>query len=264
MSHRSPANGERGFALLIVLWTLALLALIGSHITAAAHRMLTRSISLQAAAEASAVADGLVKQAIFGLLAPSARHWPADGVVRAVRFAGGSGMIVIEDDSGRINPGAASPVLLAALMRRVGVDQVNADRIGAALSAWHSADSGSSAAAYRTAGLSWGPAHERFNDPDEMLLVLGMTPDILARLAPYMSVYTDGRVDISKASPLVAGVLQDAGADRAPTVDDHAPLVVNITARVTRSDARVVRHAVVRIDPNDDDAIRPYRILAWD
>jgi general secretion pathway protein K len=262
----AASAGQRGFALLIVLWTLALLALIGSHITAAAHGMLTRGASMRAAAEVSAAADGLVEQAIFGLLDPSSRHWPADGVVRPVRVAGGTGVVVIEDDAGRINPGAASPGLMTALMRRVGVDQTDAQRVAASLSEWHSAGSpgGPGASPYRAAGLPWGPANERFYTNDEMALVLGMTPDILKRLAPYVSVHTDGRVDIAKASPLVARVLQDAGADRPPAVDDHALLVVDITASVTKPGARAVRHAVVRIDPNDDDAIRPYRILAWD
>lgn len=263
---RSAAAGERGFALLIVLWTLALLALIGSHITASAHGMLVRAASLRAAAEAEAVADGLVEQEIFHLMDPSQRRWQADGIVRPVVVPGGSGLVVIEDNAGRINPGSASAPLMAALMRRVGMDQAGAERIAASLADWHKAGTpgGPGASPYRAAGLNWAPSNERFATDEEMALVLGMTPDILTRLAPYVSVHTDGTVNIARASPTVAGALLDAGADRPPPANDGGPLVVDITAKVTLHGARAVRHAVVRIDTNDDDAVRPYRFLVRD
>jgi general secretion pathway protein K len=252
--------------LLVVLWTVALLALIGSHIASSARGSVTRSTAFRAAAEAGTAADGLAKQAIFGLLARSSGRWRADGIERAVPLAGGSATIVVGDAAGRINPGAASPALMAALLGRVGADRTTAGRIGAAVAAWHVAasDPGAAIEPYRNAGIAWSPPGARFLSNDELLMVLGMTPDILARLAPYISVYTDGRVDMAKTSPLVAGVLQAAGEDRPPPPDEHAPLIADIVARVTLHGARAVRHAVVRIDPDEDEPNRIYRILAWD
>ena len=74
------ARRSRGFALLIVLWTVTLLALLGSHITGAARRAASISTLLHDAAQAEALADGLVNEAIFHLLDPSPRGWKADGV----------------------------------------------------------------------------------------------------------------------------------------------------------------------------------------
>lgn len=258
---------QAGFALLIVLWTLALLALIGSHITATAHAMLTRGAALRAAAQASAAADGAVFQAIFHLLDGPARRWPSDGVARTVRVATGTATVTIEDASGRINPNTAPPALLAALLRRLGADGTRAERVAAGVAEWRDAGAvagGNAAARYAAAGLPYAPLGERFQTTHELGLVLGMTPDLLARMVPYVSVYTDGRIDPAKASPLVASVLRDAGADRTPPPEETAPRVVEITAIITLPGARAVRRAAVRIDLSDDDAIMPYRILAWE
>lgn len=260
----TPKRGERdrhGFVLLIVLWTLAVLALLGSHITVAARGMLGRDAALLAAAQASALADGAVAEAILAALQPPPRGWPADGTIRRVGVPAGSGTVTIEDHAGRINPSTASAPLMAALLRRIGVDAPRSARIAAALVAWHGA--GDEIAEYRLAGLPWAPPHDRFHATGELALVLGMTPDILARLAPFISVYTDGRVDITRAAPEVAAALQDAGAERSAIQDEGGPRIVEITARVELPNARALRRVVVRIDPNDDNTARPWRVLAW-
>jgi hypothetical protein len=91
-----------------------------------------------------------------------------------------------------------------------------------------------------------------------------MTPDLLARMAPYVSVHGTGRIDPAKASPPVAAAVREAGAERAPPADPTAPRVVEITARAVVPGARATRHAVVMIDLSDDDAVAPYRVLEWE
>ncbi len=70
---------QRGFALLIVLWTLALLALLGTQLLATGRQDTQLARNLLDAAVLEAAANGAVQQAIFGMLDGSNQHWSADG-----------------------------------------------------------------------------------------------------------------------------------------------------------------------------------------
>ncbi|CAH2601840.1 General secretion pathway protein K [Rhodovastum atsumiense] len=264
----------RGFALLVVLWTVALLALLGTHVTATARQAASLSLRLRDAAAAGAAADGLVAEAIFRLLDPSPRRWVADGTRRMVRLEGGVAEIRLQDHAGRVNPAYATPQLLAALLRHEGVRDPRATALGTAIVDWAGsgdadASGKSKAARYRAAGKMYGPPNDAFLTPDELGLVLGMTPDVVERLAPHLSVWTGRRVDLGRADPVVARALQDIGAGstgllQEPPDGSAPPLVVEILAQAQWREARAMRRVVVRIDPADKDAPRPWRILAWD
>lgn len=270
----------RGFALLIVLWTVGLLALLGSHITATSRQATAQSLLLQRAAEAEALADGLVDEAIFRLLDPSARGWKADGVPRAVRLGGGAGEVVVLDHAGRVNPALAPPPVLAALLRHDGMDEAHAARLAAAIVDWGTVGNvpspgGAKMAQYRAAGLPYGPPSEAFRSPEELGLVLGMTPDVLARLQPHVSVWSSGQINLGRADPVVVQAVQEAsdgpGGPGGPGGRPGGPLtqagvawpVVEIIARVTLREAQAIRRAVVRFDPGEAGAVRPWHILAW-
>ena len=267
------ARRPRGFALLVVLWTVALLALLGAHITAAARQAASLSLLLHGAARAEALADGLVDEAIFRLLDPSPRGWQADGVPRSVRLGGGVGEVVVLDHAGRVNPSLATPQLLAALLRHDGVEEGRATRLAAAIVDWRSLEDkpspgGAKLAQYRAAGLPYGPPNEAFRSLEELGLVLGMTPDVLARLQPHLSVWTRGQINLARADPVVAQAEQEtrdssSGQLQQMPAGEIGPLVAEIVARVTLREAQVVRHAVVRFDPAEAQTPQPWHILAW-
>ena|SRR5262249_24006792 len=78
---RKSQNGRnRGFALLIVLWTLVLIAFVIAHVTATARSELRIAGNLKANAVAQAAADGAIYEAIFNLADPRQdQRWLADG-----------------------------------------------------------------------------------------------------------------------------------------------------------------------------------------
>lgn len=260
---------EGGFALLVVLWTVALLSLLVDRFATTARNEATRAAALRAAAQASAVADGLVDVALFHLLDNSTNHWLADGQLHPVDLPRGAAVVTITDHAGRINPNGASPVLLAALLRRLGESEARARQIATSVSEWSAIPGTSSwtntaTARYLAAGLTWGPPGEPFATIDELSLVMGMTPDLLASARPYLTVYTDGRLNIANAAPLVAQALADLGAIRPPVPTDKGTLLIaEIHVDVTWPGASVVRNVVARIDPRDLDG-RFYRLLSWD
>ena len=61
-------NRRNGFVLLIVLWTLGLLALLGTRLTATARAQLRLAAATRDLAAAEAAADAGLRQAMFALL----------------------------------------------------------------------------------------------------------------------------------------------------------------------------------------------------
>ncbi len=243
-----------------------------SHITAASRQAVSLSLLLDGAAEAEALADGLVDEAIFRLLDRSPRGWKPDGVSRSVRLGGGVGEVVVLDHAGRVNPSLASPQLLAALLRRDGMEERRAATLAAAIVAWHTlsdaATSEAKTTAYHAAGLPYTPPNEAFRSPEELGLVLGMTQDVLARLLPHLSVWTRGRINLARADPVVAQAVQETAGDDINQLQqlpegEAAPLVAEIVARVRVREAQAVRRAVVFFSVGDDEASHPWHILAW-
>lgn len=258
---------DRGFALLIVLWAVVLLALLATQLTAAGRTELQLAANLRGAASAEAAADGVIQEAVFHLLDPT-DPWPADGAERALRVPGGRAVVRIEDEAGKINPNTASPELLRALLRRAGADGRTADALAAAIVDWRFPSSqGQSGGArdpqYRAAGRDYGPAGAPFRSVADLGAVLGMTPDLLARLEPNVSVLTDTDPDLSASPPLVRQVVQDLRGAR-PTTSRRRPLrTVKISARVAGdAGGRFGRYAVVRLGIAPKEPL--FQILTWE
>ena len=115
-SDRGVPRRERGFALLLVLWSMALLALLGAHVVATGRAELQLAGNLRGAAAAEAAADGAVHAAIFHLLDASPQRWLPDGMAREMALPGGALAVVrVESEQGKVNPNLASLPLMRAL-----------------------------------------------------------------------------------------------------------------------------------------------------
>lgn len=262
---RAGRNGERGFALLIVLWAVALLALIGTRLTAGGRTEAQLASNLRAAAVAEAAADGAVHEAAFHLLDAPDRRWPADDQPRALRVGAVPVVVRVRDEAGRINPNTAPPELLDALLRAVGADSRAAARLAAAIADWRfpgvqKHPNGAKAPEYRAAGLDYGPPGAPFRSIDELGAVLGMTPELLARLRPHLTVAAEGEPDPARADPVVLAALRALGGGQLPDGDEDpgAARAVTVTATAAPAGARFTRRATLRLDQGQ------WRILTWD
>src|ERR1700757_285847 len=164
---RLPAASRRdnGFALIIVLWTLVLIAFIVAHVTANGRTEVRIAGNMAADATAEAADDGAIVAAIFNLLDPNRdQRWPLDGSLHEVTVGGSRVAVQLRDEAGRINPSLASPELLDALLRVTGSDAETARKLTEAIEEWvgstGSAGTGAQQAeqpaAYRAAGLDSG------------------------------------------------------------------------------------------------------------
>ncbi len=263
LAHSLDHKPDSGFALLIVLWTLVPISLLFVMLAASARSDAQLTANLRAAAEIEAVADGAINTAIFDLL----QHGGAvQGSPPSVgRLSGADIGIQVVDQSGLVNPNIASPELLGGLLLCLGADPGQASRIAAAVDEWRApgrrtARRDAKAAQYRAAGLSYGPPGAPFETLGELGDVLGMTPALLAALAPHLTLYSDSDPDPGLADPVVRAVLRDLGlGERA---EQAASQTVRITATAQRpAGARAVRSAVVRLGPSPNG--RGWRVLAW-
>ena len=265
MTHRD--DRQRGFALLIVLWTLPLLALLGTQLVATSRQHIQLAHNLIDAATLEAAANGAVQQAIFGVLDSSTRHWRPDGSIHAVRFGDAIVAVRVENEADKVNPNIASPKLLQALLFEACADPSTARAVAASIVEWRLA-SGSAAkpsvitARYAAAGRDYAPSGAPFASVDDLGAVLGMTPELLARLKPHLTVFTDGDPSAATQDVVVAQALVAAGQSIAE-LDAEEPAIVSVTADARGArHARFTVHAVVRLNARPEG--RRYDILAYD
>ena len=263
-------RGSGGFALLIVLWTLVLIAFIVAHLTASGRTEIQIARNLVANAVADAAANGAISEAIFNQLDPNAdQRWPLNGEAHQLTVGNTRVTVRLEDEADRINPSVAPPVLLEALLRTTGSDPESARSLALAIGQWvgsaPAVGKQNAMAAYRAAGLDYGPPGEPLETLDELGRVLGMTPAVLAAIRPHLTLFGPPQPNPASADPVVAAALAGIAQVAAVPVPPNQPQLEMTTVRITATalgpqNARVSKTAVVRIG-----AMLPggYAVLAW-
>jgi general secretion pathway protein K len=263
-----------GFALLIVLWTLVLIAFIVARLTASGRTEIRIAGNLVADAVTEAAGDGAIFTAIFNQLDPSPdQRWPLNGQAHELMIGSSRVLAQLEDEAGRVNPSTASPDLLEALLRTTGSDPESAHRLAAAIGQWAGSAQVTPAtrpqntvpADYRAAGLDYGPPGEPLETLDELGRVLGVTPAVLAAIRPHLTLFGPPQPNPASADPVVAATLASIGqAPQAAVAANQPPpdlILVRITATAFGpSNARVKKSAIVRIGAM---LLGGYAILAW-
>ena len=264
-------RAKRGFALIVVLWTLVLIAFIVAHLTASGRVETKIAGNLVANAQAAAAADGAISDAVFNLTDPQPeRRWPIDGSTRTIAIGATRIELRLDDEAARINPNLASPALMEALLKAVGTDAATARAIAAAIAAWIGTaapprTAEEIAAEYRAAGRDYGPPGEPLETIDELGQVLGVTPAVLAALRPHLSLFAPALPNPEHADPIIAAALAAAAKATTTAPPRPAPASNTLTVRITATaegpgNARIARGAVIRTAPGLPEG---YAILAW-
>jgi general secretion pathway protein K len=259
-----------GFALLVVLWTLVLIAFIVAHLTASGRTEISIARNLVGNAVAEAAADGAISAAIFNQMDPNPdQRWPLNGEAHQLAIGNTRVMVELKDEAARINPSTAPAPLLEALLRVTGSDQESARRLALAIGQWvGSTPAGqpqSVQAEYSAAGLDYGPPGEPLETIDELDRVLGMTPAVLAAIRPHLTLLGPPQPNPATADPVVAAALaaipQPPTAPVSPNQPPPDMIMVRITATAFGQDnARVRKTAVVSIGAM---LVGGYVVRAW-
>ncbi len=217
--------------------------------------------------------------------------WRTDGTIYVWDFAGGTALISIQDEAGKVDLNLAPDELIKGLFVSLGTEEKQAATLVDAIADFRDEDdltrlNGAEDDDYRAAGLAWEAKDAPFEAVAELRQVIGMTRELYDRVAPYLTVYSwQGRIDPATAPEAVlraipgiddvaVGALLDARSDAEGAPGAFTVLtgveqyvgpsrggVFTIRAEaVTQSGAHYVREAVVGLTPNHP---RPFRIQAW-
>jgi hypothetical protein len=123
---RMHRNAENGFALLVVLWTMVLLALLASQVTGAGRAETKVAAALRISAQLQQAADGAVFETIWHMLDGNGDAWVPGAGSQVLQEPGARVLIDIEDERGKIDLNNAPQGLVQALFNVVGADSVTA------------------------------------------------------------------------------------------------------------------------------------------
>lgn len=133
---RNMRRGERGVALVIVLWGVTLLSLLAASFAQSTGLAARRMLHVVEAAKARSRLDELLALSVIALTQPEpTQRWRTDGKRHAVPLPGGQGDVRVIAESGRIDLNHAPPILLQSLFRRLSADASAGDHLAAWLAA---------------------------------------------------------------------------------------------------------------------------------
>ncbi|MCG6898294.1 MAG: type II secretion system protein GspK [Thiocapsa sp.] len=230
---------HNGIALVLVLWVLTLLTVMALGLTAAQRTETALSDNHVSAARFRALADAALAYTVLVFAMPppeatdpEAAAWLPNGVPRPWRIAGSDLQIRVTNETSRIDLNQATPELLAALLVALGAEDAVAESVAAAIVDWRDEDdltllNGAEDRDYRDAGRTIGAKDAPFVIAEELLQVIGMTPELYERLAPEVSVdIDDANFEERFASAAAVAALEGIPLDEAQArvAERDAPL----------------------------------------
>jgi general secretion pathway protein K len=215
-------SGERGIALLVVLWIIAGATLLVVSFNATVRSGLSFVSSEVGLSKADAVIDAGLEIAVARLIdEEEGRRWLPDGIAREISFADRRLKIRISDPNGLVDLNKADDQLLLEFFKQFTDTPSRArtirDDIKAAREDAAKARRGADSFASKDPGADDSdPAGKAlpFMDVTEARTLKGMTPDLYRRVAPFLTVYsTNGEInrltapeEILAASPQLRGL----------------------------------------------------------
>jgi general secretion pathway protein K len=193
-----------------VLWITMLLAVLAASLTSSSRTEGRLARNQLANARAEALADGAVHRAVLGLLEPDPElAWRADGRIYAFGLADGEVRLAITDEDAKVDLNGAPLELLEGLLTTLGLTPDEARIMAARIGDFRDEDDepepdGAEDPDYAAAGLDHGAKDSFFQNESELLQVLGMSPDLYARLQSRVTVYSGSEgIDPTRADAVV-------------------------------------------------------------
>ncbi|MGA7980476.1 MAG: type II secretion system protein GspK, partial [Chromatiaceae bacterium] len=231
------ARRQRGIALLLVLWVIALLTIIAVGLSATQRTETALAGNQVNSARFRALADAAVDYGMLNMMvqpiaaqgtqdqAAQAQEqdnlWVPDGTAHTWGFAGETMEIAVSNEGSRIDLNQAPRELLVGLFTAAQVpdDEVNA--LADAVIDWRDPDDlrsadGAEDSDYEAAGRPYGAKDGPFDSVEELQQVLGFTHQLYRVLEPALTVATgSAQVVQDLASPLVIAALQGISEEEA-------------------------------------------------
>jgi general secretion pathway protein K len=229
---------QTGVALVLVLALTALLTIMAGSYTLSMRRELDFVRNTRDHAQALALAEsGLYYAQMMLLVSDQQKRWRTDGTEYQRQLDKGEFKVKIIEETGKIDINKAEVQLLNGLLESAGLEEEQAVDIVDAILDWRDNDElsrlhGAEKSEYESEGLPYQPRNEQFQTIEELQLVLGITPEIYAKLERLITIYSDeAGIDPTKASREVllaipgidAEIIDTYLADRKQAADDKLP-----------------------------------------
>lgn len=273
----------RGAALVLVLWLIVLLsAMVGAFALTARVEAMQAGV-LRGSGQAREIARAGLEYGLSRVQSGDpATRWQADGRRYRWSWDGAQVDIRIVDEAGKVDLNVADPALLAGLLRALGAERGQDQRLAGAIADWRDVDDlsqpggGAEDGDYAAAGLPYGAKDAPFESLGELRLILGMTPELYRRLLPNVTLFSARSQPDPRFAP--APVLTAMGLDAAAILARRdapagtAPVeataggsgTYSIESRARWGEGReAVLHAVVRTGASPLPGAA-YTVLRWE
>jgi general secretion pathway protein K len=189
---------ERGIALLIVLWVMAILMVVGLSFSVMIRAEGYGALAFREGMEKKRLAEAGIERGILEIIyrsvnrnrtvTPEGREtWKLDGTAYAVDMGKGGFVVRVIDESGKISLNGltdSSGIIVKNLLMHQGVSRENAETIVDSILDWKDADElhrlhGAESDYYRSLPKPYASRNADFETLEELILVRGMTPEIL-------------------------------------------------------------------------------------
>ncbi len=240
-------RGRRGVALMLVLWLIVVLGTIAVGVAAlvrgeadVTRNLRTRAVARYGAESGIVAATWRLKELLraaetprdqallFRRLDQLVAEIQHEQVGDATQF-----QVAVMDLDARLDLNAADePTLQAFLGQFVATGQ--AKQLAAALEDWRDDDDltraeGAEAAEYERAGSPFRPANRPLQRLDELTRIKGFTDSLAARIAPYVTVNGDGRVNLNTAAlPVLTALMGAAQAAAIVSQREHGEVFTSL------------------------------------
>ncbi len=192
---RNLGTTENGIALIIVLWILTILMVLALSFSYAARTEIYSTIAFRESMEEKFLAEAGIERAITELFyyqmykdqtieLEGLDVWKVDNTPYDIQTGTGTCNIRIIDEMGKVDINAGSEVVLKNLLINSGVQPEQADIIVDSMMDWKDPDdlhrlNGAESDYYMSLPVPYKAKDANFDTLEELLLVKGMTPEIL-------------------------------------------------------------------------------------
>ncbi|MBL6986091.1 MAG: general secretion pathway protein GspK [Methylobacter sp.] len=208
--------GQKGFALVLVLWVLSLLTIMAGSFALTMRREAAIVTGSSTNAQAMAIAESGLAVAELMLINPDQRQrWHTDGSIYQIDYAGSKVRIRLLAETGKVDINSADQTLLQELMSYAPVQAEVQNQLVNAILDWRDTDDlvrieGAEKREYKAAGLTYQPRNKPFQSIEELQLVLGMDEHVYQWLEELVTVYSgQPKVNLTQAAKEVLQVLPE-------------------------------------------------------
>lgn len=213
--HTTTFHRESGFVLVAVIWIAGLLAVVATAITLSlrSHMILTGNGAQLAKLET--VADGMIELKAFRLAtapASTPQAFNLNGMPVSCAWSDGVTVdVAVQDAGGLVDVNAASPLLMHALLRGLGVAEDRAQTIERDLLDFRDPDSVGQDGRPEPVtypGKNFGPKNAPLAVAEELDQVPGINGELFRKMRPFVTVLSQQPgIDLGKAPPQLIKIL---------------------------------------------------------